>query len=155
MVEQGQFREDLFYRINTIQIQSPPLRERGSDILELAQFYLEKFADKYNKGKLKISKEAQTELLYYPWKGNVRELMHTVEKAVILSDKPELTSIDFYLKSAQSNRIENKSNKLDDVEKRIILEVLEKHKGNLTKTANELDISRTTLYLKLKKYDIQ
>jgi len=155
LIERGQFREDLFYRINTIQIHSPSLRERGNDILELAQFYLNKFADKYNKGNIKISKEAQKELLNYPWKGNVRELMHTLEKAVILSDKSELTSTDFYLKSAQTKTIENKSNKLNDVEKRIILEVLEKHKGNLTKTANELDISRTTLYLKLKKYDIQ
>jgi len=155
LIERGQFREDLFYRINTIQIHSPSLRERGNDILELAQFYLNKFADKYNKGNIKISKEAQKELLNYPWKGNVRELMHTLEKAVILSDKSELTSSDFYLKSSKTNNFEIKSNKLEDVEKRIIEDVLEKHKGNLTKTANELSISRTTLYLKLKKYDIQ
>lgn len=155
MIEQGEFREDLYYRINTIQIQSPPLRERDLDILELAQFYLNKFTDKYNKGNMQISKDAQSELLSYPWKGNVRELMHTIEKAVILSDKEELNSTDFYLKSSQEIDTKNRSNKLEDVEKRIIEEVLEKHKWNLTKTANELAISRTTLYLKLKKYEIQ
>jgi len=155
MIEQGEFREDLYYRINTIQIQSPPLRERDLDILELAQFYLNKFTDKYNKGNMQVSKDAQSELLSYPWKGNVRELMHTIEKAVILSDKEELNSTDFYLKSSQEIDTKNRSNKLEDVEKRIIEEVLEKHKWNLTKTANELAISRTTLYLKLKKYEIQ
>lgn len=152
MVEQGQFREDLYYRINTIQIESPSLRERGNDILELAQFYLKKNADKYNKDELRISENAQKELLDYPWKGNVRELMHTMEKAVILSEKAELNSEDFYLKKIPSN---NKSNKLEDVEKITIQKVLKKHKGNLTKTAKELNISRTTLYLKLKKYEIQ
>ncbi|OFX83410.1 MAG: sigma-54-dependent Fis family transcriptional regulator [Bacteroidetes bacterium GWF2_33_16] len=155
LIEKGQFREDLYYRINTIQIHSPALRERGNDIIELAQFYLNKFADKYNKGKLTIAKDAQKDLLDYPWNGNVRELMHTMEKAVILSDKTELNTTDFYLKPSQKNKNENTSNKLEDVEKRIILEVLEKHKWNLTKTANELNISRTTLYLKLKKYEIQ
>lgn len=154
MVEQGRFREDLFYRINTIQIQSPALKERGSDIIELTQFYLEKFADKYNKSNLIISKKAQNELLNYQWKGNVRELMHTVEKAVILSDKTELETEDFYLKSKQFS-LANQSKKLVDVEKITIQEVLQKHKGNLTKVAKELDISRTTLYLKLKKYEIQ
>ncbi len=154
LIEQGRFREDLFYRINTIQIQSPALRERGNDIIELAQYYLRTFADKYNKNNLIISKEAQNELLNYPWKGNVRELMHTMEKAVILSDKKELNSDDFYLKPTYKKHTQ-KSKKLEDVEKVTIQEVLEKHKGNLTKVAKELDISRTTLYLKLKKYDIQ
>lgn len=153
LIEQGQFREDLFYRINTIQIQSPSLKERGGDIIELAKFYLAKYAHKYNKGEMKISKDAQNELLNYTWKGNVRELMHTMEKAIILSDKTELDIADFYLKSSQGNI--NKSNKLEDVEKDTIKKVLEKNKGNLTKTAKELDISRTTLYLKLKKYDLQ
>ncbi len=155
MVEQGQFRSDLFYRINTIQIQSPALRERENDIIELANFYLNKFADKYNKGTLTISKEAQNELLNYQWKGNVRELIHTVEKAVILSNNNLLNAEDFYLNPFQNKTAINISNKLDDVEKRTIEYVLEKHKGNLTKTAEELNISRTTLYHKLKKYEIQ
>ncbi|OFX27301.1 MAG: sigma-54-dependent Fis family transcriptional regulator [Bacteroidetes bacterium GWA2_31_9b] len=155
LIAQGQFKEDLFYRINTIQIQSPSLRERGNDIIELSQFYLNKFTEKYNKGNIKISNDAQLELLRYPWKGNVRELMHTMEKAVILSEKSELNIDDFYLKSSHEIDIKNKSNKLEDVEKRIIIDVLEKHKWNISKTANELDISRTTLYLKMKKYEIQ
>lgn len=155
MVAQGLFREDLFYRINTIQIQSPALRERENDIINLAHFYLEKYADKYNKGKMVISMEAQTELLNYSWKGNVRELIHTIEKAVILSEKKELNTDDFYLKPIQNKENLSKSKKLEDVEKVTIMEVLEKHKGNLTQVAKELDISRTTLYLKLKKYEIQ
>ena len=155
LIDQGLFREDLFYRINTIQIQSPPLRERGNDIIELALFYLNKFADKYNKGKLEISKDAQNELLNYQWKGNVRELMHTIEKAVILSENKELREEDLHLKSVFKADISRNSKKLEDVEKRTIQEVLEKHKGNLTQVAKELDISRTTLYLKLKKYEIQ
>lgn len=153
MIEQGRFREDLFYRINTIQVRSPSLKERGGDIIKLAKFYLKKYADKYNKGKIIISEDAKTELMNYPWKGNVRELMHTMEKAVIFADKRELNSNDFYLKTNQTSSV-NKSNKLEDVENRTIQEVLEKHKGNLTKTAKELNISRTTLYLKLKKYEI-
>ena len=154
MVEKGFFREDLFYRINTIQIQSPALRERKTDIIELATFYLEKFTEKYNKNKKLITKEAQKELMNYTWKGNVRELMHTIEKAVILSDKKELNIDDFYLRSSRYLS-DKQSNRLEDVEKYAIQKVLEKHKGNLTKTAKELDISRTTLYLKLKKYEIQ
>jgi DNA-binding NtrC family response regulator len=153
MIDQGKFREDLFYRINTIQIHSPSLKERGTDVIELAKFYLNKYAEKYKKVDVSLSKGAELELMNYPWKGNVRELMHTMEKAVILCEKPELDAADFYLKSAQG--IENKSNRLDDVEESTIQKVLEQHKGNLTKTAKELDISRTTLYLKLKKYDIQ
>jgi DNA-binding NtrC family response regulator len=155
LIEKGQFREDLFYRINTIQFQSPTLKERGEDIIELAKFYLKNYTDKYNKGKMIISKEAQKELLNYSWKGNVRELMHTMEKAVILSDKMELNPDDFFLRSLQEKRNLTNSNKLEDVEKSTIQKVLEKHKGNLTKTAKELEISRTTLYLKLKKYDLQ
>ncbi len=154
MVEKGLFREDLFYRINTIQIQSPALRERKNDIIELATFYLEKFTEKYNKNKMHITEEAQKELMNYTWKGNVRELMHTIEKAVILSDKKELSIEDFYLR-LHGYLSDNQSNRLEDVEKQTIQKVLEKHKGNLTKAAKELDISRTTLYLKLKKYEIQ
>ena len=154
MVEKGLFREDLFYRINTIQIQSPALRERKNDIIELATFYLEKFTEKYNKNEMHITEEAQKELMNYTWKGNVRELMHTIEKAVILSDKKELSIEDFYLR-LHGYLSDNQSNRLEDVEKQTIQKVLEKHKGNLTKAAKELDISRTTLYLKLKKYEIQ
>jgi len=155
LIEKGQFREDLFYRINTIQIHSPSLRERGADVIELAKFYLNKYVDKYKKGDVKISKKAELELMNYPWKGNVRELMHTMEKAVILCDKLELGADDFYLKLHPFNEKIFNSNKLEDVEKKTIEAVLKLNKGNLTKTAKELDISRTTLYLKLKKYDIQ
>jgi len=154
LIESGQFREDLFYRINTIQIQSPALRDRGNDIIELTEHYLKKFADKYNKKRLIVLKDAQKELLNYSWKGNVRELIHTVEKAVILSDKNELGIDDFYLKKDYKIS-SNTSKRLEDVEKQTIEEVLAKHKGNLTQVAKELDISRTTLYLKLKKYEIQ
>ncbi|MCB2196313.1 MAG: sigma-54 dependent transcriptional regulator [Bacteroidetes bacterium] len=154
LIESGQFREDLFYRINTIQIQSPALRDRGNDIIELTEHYLKKFADKYNKNRLVVQKDAQKELLNYSWKGNVRELIHTIEKVVILSEGNELEVNDFYLKK-EHNISPNASKRLEDVVIETIKEVLEKHKGNLTKVAKELDISRTTLYYKLKKYEIQ
>lgn len=101
MVDQGQFKSDLYYRINTIQIQSPALRERENDIIDLAEFYLCRFSEKYNKGRMSISEDAKKELLNYEWKGNVRELIHTVEKAVILSNNNVLSEDDFYLKSSK------------------------------------------------------
>ena len=98
MVEEGVFREDLLYRINTIQIELPPLRERGDDILALADFFLKKYAAKYEKYGLKINGTAQEKLLRYQWPGNIRELQHTIEKAVILSDSSVLKPDDFFLR---------------------------------------------------------
>jgi two-component system, NtrC family, response regulator HydG len=155
MVHQNLFREDLFYRINTIQIEIPPIRERQEDIAGLADFFLAQFACKYEKPTLKISSSAYDTLKNYIWPGNIRELKHTIEKAVILSDSNCLEPNDFYLKEKHAviNELEN-NYRLSDIEKKTIENVLEKCKGNVSKAAQILDISRTTLYSKIEKYGL-
>ena len=101
MVHEGLFREDLLYRINTIQIELPPLRERGNDIFILAEFFLKKYSYKYNKPNLKINQQAHEKLLKYSWPGNIRELQHTIEKAVILSESNVLKPDDLYLRHSR------------------------------------------------------
>ncbi len=155
MVNNQEFREDLLFRINTIEINIPPLRDRGDDILLLASFFLEKYALKYEKNKPQLDKTAQNKLLHYHWPGNIRELQHTMEKAVILSDSEMLYPSDFVFHS-QGPEDESlaSSLKLEDVEKITIEKALSKNKGNLSNTAKELGITRKTLYSKIEKYGI-
>lgn len=148
-----QFREDLLYRINTIKIEVPPLRERGEDIELLATHFLKNFEKKYRKTGLKISTAAIDKLMKYPWPGNVRELQHTIEKAVILSETQVLKPDDFVLKLSQRNK-ESKLLSLDEMEKQLIEASLEKHNGNLSAVASQLGITRQTLYNKIKKHDL-
>lgn len=153
MVKQGTFREDLFYRLNTVAIEIPPLRERSDDIILLARLFLEQYCRKYDKPGLLLNNRAMQRLLEYPWPGNVREIKHTMERAVILSERSDLGPDDLRLfGSPDSLRID--SFKLEDVERRAIARVIEKCRGNHTKAAQLLNISRTTLYAKLKKYGI-
>ncbi|MCD4742662.1 MAG: sigma-54 dependent transcriptional regulator [Desulfobacteraceae bacterium] len=155
LVDQELFREDLLYRLNTIIINLPPLRERGDDILLIADFFLKRYIKKYNKSEMKLSSSGIKTLLKHSWPGNVRELKHTIEKAVILAESDILKTEDFRIEKKSSNEWDTgSSNKLADVEKFIVRKVLDKHHGNLTKTANELNISRTTLYLKIEKYGL-
>jgi DNA-binding NtrC family response regulator len=154
MVKEGLFREDLLYRINTIHIEVPPLRERGNDILIVADFFLKKYAAKYEKHGLKINRKAQEKLLSYPWPGNIRELRHTMEKVVILSESAVLTPENFFLKSMVSPPLPDEHITLEEMEKRMILYALERTAGNLTKTAEELGITRQTMYNKLRKYGL-
>lgn len=155
MIEAGSFREDLLYRINTISIEVPPLRDRGNDILLLAEYYLGKYATKYDKYGLKISSKASQKLLKYKWPGNVRELQHTIEKAVILADSKVLcedsfTLNDFSLKI--SKELQNKT--IEEMEKEMIQVCIQKEKGNMSTVAKKLGITRQTLYNKLRKYNI-
>lgn len=151
MVADKTFREDLYYRLNTITIEVPPLRNREEDIPGLAEFFLKDYCQKYEKHHLKLTREAMDKLLHYAWPGNIRELKHTMEKAVILSDQEQIGPGNLYLcEDPGSGPVD--SFKLYDVEKRTILEVLNKCRGNYSETAKMLDISRTTLYSKLKKY---
>jgi DNA-binding NtrC family response regulator len=156
MVEDNLFREDLLYRINTIQIEVPPLRKRRDDIPGFVDYFLKQYSNKYEKPLLKITAEAYELLINYSWPGNVRELKHTVEKAVILSESVILKPEDFYLRQPKTddNRVSD-SLKLTDTEKHTIEKVLEKCNGNLSKAAKMLDISRTTLYAKIEKYKIK
>ncbi|NQU35576.1 MAG: sigma-54-dependent Fis family transcriptional regulator [Bacteroidetes bacterium] len=155
MISKGHFREDLLYRINTITIDIPPLRERGNDILLLAEFYLKKYSTKYDKHDLKINQKAMQKLLSYNWPGNVRELQHSIEKAVILAEDSILNEFSFNLNDNSSIRHGSLSNKtLEEMEKEMILGSIKKEKGNMSVVAKNLGITRQTLYNKLKKYDI-
>lgn len=153
LVMQQKFREDLLYRINTIWIEVPPLRERGGDIEILATFFLRYFEKKYRKPALKINPQAMQKLNAYPWPGNVRELQHTIEKAVILSDSGLLKPDDFIFKSLGKSAIASFLT-LEEMEKHMIETALGKHNGKHTAVANQLGISRQTLYNKIKKYDL-
>jgi len=154
LVSKGLFREDLLYRINTIQIEVPPLRERGNDILALAEFFLKKYAWKYDKLSLKFNHQAQEKLLKYSWPGNIRELEHSVEKAVILSENNVLKADDFFLKPLGGTKTEGDTLRLEEMEKRFILRALEKNPGNVSAAADQLGITRQTLYNKMKKFGI-
>jgi DNA-binding NtrC family response regulator len=154
MISDGLFREDLFFRINTIEITIPPLRDRGNDILELTEFFLNTFKAKYGKGSLKLTKEAAKVLKNYHWPGNVRELQHTVEKAVILCDTNMLMPADLYLPKHELKSTDDSPVTLDEIEKTGILKALERNKGNVYKTAKELNIARQTLYNKILKHKL-
>jgi DNA-binding NtrC family response regulator len=154
MVSKGQFREDLLYRINTIHIELPPLRHRREDVVALAAFFLEKYSEKYNKPNLSIGSEAIAKLESYSWPGNVRELQHTIEKAVILSDSVILRPSDFNFKSAVNAESANYHGTLEEIEKRLIAEAISKNEGNMTCVANQLGITRQTLYNKIKRYGL-
>ena len=153
MVSAGSFREYLFYRLNTVAIEVPPLRERGDDVILLGDTFLNEYSRKYNKPGLKLNNKARQKLKDYPWPGNVRELKHTMERAVILCENVNLGPEDLRLYEIHGVNMDH-SLKLDDVEQRTILTVLEKCRGNHSKAAQMLDISRTTLYAKLKKYGL-
>ncbi len=151
MVNEGLFREDLLYRINTIQIEVPPLRERDDDILLLSEFFLKKYSVKYNKPSMRINQQAQDKLLRYSWPGNVRELQHTIEKAVILSEGSLLKPEDFFMRPVISSKQGRSDITLSDMETRMINHAIEKHNGNLSAAAEQLGITRQTLYNKIKK----
>jgi len=153
MVKDGSFREDLFYRLNTVTIEVPPLRDRGEDVVLLGKTFLEQYGSKYNKPGVALNKKAIQKLKEYSWPGNVRELKHTMERAVILCENVQLGPDDLRLFEGQLSAMDQ-SFKLDEVEQRTILTVLGKCKGNHSKAALMLNISRTTLYAKLKKYGI-
>lgn len=151
MVQEGLFREDLLYRINTIQIEVPPLRNRGNDVLVLADFFLKKYVSKYSKPNLKINQQAQDKLLKYAWPGNIRELQHTIEKAVILSENNVLKPEDFFMRPITSGKNITPEMTLEEMERRMIDLAIEKNGGNLSAAADQLGVTRQTLYNKIKK----
>jgi len=151
MVAEGLFREDLLYRINTIQIELPPLRERGNDIFILAEFFLKKYAYKYNKPNLKINQQAHEKLLKYSWPGNIRELQHTIEKAVILSESTVIKPDNLYLRHPGAINSSSSFSTLEEMERQMIQQALEKNNGNFTAAADQLGITRQTLYNRFKK----
>ena len=153
-VQSGEFREDLLYRVNTIHLEVPALRERPEDIPELAEFFLLKYSAKYDKKGLTLSKNAIHKLKEYAWPGNVRELQHTMEKAVILCDRTELQADDFYLRKQEKKSPKLANMSLEDAEKMLIENSIAKNNGNMSAVATELGITRPTLYSKIKKYEL-
>jgi len=154
LINDGSFREDLYFRINTIEITIPPLRERREDIILIAEFYLKKYREKYEKPHLKLTQTAVEKLNNYHWPGNVRELKHSIEKAVILCNTNNLSTDDFFFKSYFEPHIEKPSLKLYELEKEAMKKAMISYSNNLSKVAKEMGISRTTLYKKIKKYDL-
>jgi len=154
MVAEGKFREDLLYRINTIQITVPPLRERTEDLLPLAQLFISNFAAKYGKMGITLSTSAVKRLQNHLFPGNVRELEHMMEKAVIMTDTGVITPDDLFIqvRIAQSSRTGSLG--LEENEKRLITEALHLHDYKQSDTCKELGISRKTLYNKMKKYGL-
>lgn len=153
-VEEKKFREDLLYRIKTIEIEVPPLREREGDAALLAEYFIEYYAKKYRKPAHKLSREALKKLEAYSWPGNVRELQHVVERAVIMSDSRLLKPSDFLLKEKTKKQSDENLN-LSDLNISTIKKTLIKHKGNISKAAGELGLTRPALYRRIEKYDIR
>ncbi len=156
MLGEGSFREDLLYRINTIHIEIPPLRERKEDIIAIAKYFVKIYANKYRKPDIEITKAGVAKLANYQWPGNVRELQHTIEKAVILSDKKELTPEDFFFKPTMPGMGMNDifEGTIEDMEMKMIIKNLQKSGQNLSAAADQLGITRQTLYNKMKKYNL-
>ncbi len=151
MVNEGRFREDLLYRINTIIIEVPPLRDRVDDIPVLANYFLRLYCEKYEKNPMKINPSAMSKLSNYMWPGNVRELQHAIEKAVIMTDSPVLITSDFEFKHSEKN-LPGEELTLEEMEKKYILESLRRHSNNISVVAAKLGITRQTLYNKMKKF---
>jgi DNA-binding NtrC family response regulator len=155
LVEEEKFREDLYYRINVFTIFIPPLRERRSDIPELAQYFIQKYSRSMGKPAKKLAGTARELLLSYNWPGNVRELENAIERAMVVGKKPEITVEDLPLHLNGKIRSSDNLLKLDDIEKHHIEKVLEESGGNITQAASLLGIDRVTLYNKIKKYGIK
>jgi DNA-binding NtrC family response regulator len=153
MVRDGHFRQDLLYRMNTIQIHLPPLRERPEDIEALADHFLQLYSRKYNKPVLELREDALAKLKRNAWPGNIRELQHTIEKAVILADSSNLKAADFVFFENESELV-TPAETLDEMEKKMIIRTLKRNNNNQTLTADQLGVTRQTLYNKLKKYGI-
>jgi len=150
----GEFREDLLYRINTIHIDLPPLRQRREDILPLAEMFLKRYATKYNKPIEGFDQAAVREMDEYPWAGNIRELQHTVEKAVIMSDGRRITPATLLLRPAPAAVQALAFSTLEEMERGMIGQAMARYAGNLTEVARQLGITRQTLYNKIKRYGL-
>lgn len=155
MIANHLFREDLYYRINTIVIEIPPLRDREDDIILLAEHFLKEFADKYEKSNLRFSSKTLNKLLKYNWPGNVRELRHTIEKAVILCESDVLKPEDFFIAfPVQQIKHFEKPYTFAEIEKQAIETALGNNHGNIVKAAKELGLARQTLYNKMQKHNL-
>jgi transcriptional regulator with PAS, ATPase and Fis domain len=156
MVAQGRFRQDLLYRINTVEISLPPLRERKEDIKLLVEHFLKTYTKKYHKPNLGIATKTLQKLTEYQWPGNIRELEHAVERAVILCDQDALQPDDFYFggQAPKNIALPDSELTLDALEKMMVQKTLSKHSGNITHAARDLGITRTALYRRIEKHGL-
>jgi len=156
MIEEGKFRQDLLYRINTVEIDLPPLRERYGDIPLLAGHFLQIYTKKYKKSLRGFTKEALKRLADGEWPGNVRELQHVIERAVIMTETEWINPDDLQMRvlNKTSEPFELENYDLDKVEKTIIVKVMKMHQGNISKAAGELGLTRTSLYRRMEKYGL-
>lgn len=156
MVDEGNFRLDLLYRINTVEIHLPPLRERSGDIPVLAEHFMKIYSKKYKKDIRKLQPSALKKLNMYSWPGNVRELQHALERAVIMAESSILEADDFILTSGRKNKadVEIETYNLNEIEKAIIQRVLKQNQGNITKAAKDLGLTRTSLYRRMEKHEL-
>lgn len=157
MVKENRFRQDLLYRINTIEVEIPSLRDRLEDIPLLANHFLKHYAEKYNKNITKISEAAATRMNKHPWPGNIRELQHSLERAIILSNSSVLQPEDFNFTSSaarEDGQLNLDQYNLEEVEKLLIRKVLKKFNGNITQAAAELGLTRSSLYRRLEKHGL-
>ena len=154
MVQKGDFREDLLYHINTIHVEIPPLRERPEDIVPLTEIFLSKYTKIYGKTAMCLSLDAKEKLKAQPWFGNIRELEHTIEKAVIIAERSVLDGNDFDFPRAKKKPVTKEATTLEEMEYNMIKNAMDKYSGNLSLVASQLGISRQTLYNKIKRYEL-
>jgi DNA-binding NtrC family response regulator len=157
MVNDNKFRQDLLYRINTVEVNVPPLRERLEDLPDLIDHFLKIYSKKYNQPIRRVNPSTMKRLEKHNWPGNIRELQHAVERAVIMSESNVLEPHDFFLSQMDDNKpadIKTPSMNLEETEKMLIRKVIDKHGGNISKAAKELGLTRASLYRRLEKYGI-
>jgi two-component system, NtrC family, response regulator HydG len=157
MVKEGKFRQDLLYRINTVELHVPSLRERGEDIQLLIDYFLEIYCRKYKMPLKRVNEATIARLNKHDWPGNIRELQHAVERAVIMSDSNVLQPHDFFLSQSEENKSDSldvSNLNLEETEKMLIRKVVDKHGGNISKAAKELGLTRASLYRRIEKYDL-
>ncbi len=156
MVAENKFRQDLLYRINTVEIHMPPLKERPEDIPLLVDHFLKIYRNKYNKPLKKMSPATMKRVEKYSWPGNVRELQHAIERAVIMSDSTAFQPSDFFFSAIETKEdsLIFEDYNLEEIEKLVIRKALSKHGGNISLAAKELGLSRTSLYRRFEKYDL-
>lgn len=152
MAEAGTFREDLLYRLNTIHLELPPLRERGDDIRLFTDFFMQRYAAKYDRRDISLHEHALEKLRSYHWPGNIRELQHTIEKAIILCEGEVIRPKDIFVKQTWNPQYSTAVPNLEEVERQAIATAIRQNNGNLTATADQLGISRQTLYNKIKRF---
>ena len=152
MVEKGTFREDLFYRLNVVNIQIPPLRERKDDIPLLVDYFINKYCTSMNKPPASIDTASLNRIQEFNFPGNIRELENMVERAIVVGNGRRITLKDLPL---EKTFVSNTAESLDDFEKAFILQILNKYEWNISRTARALKVDRVTLYNKIKKYDLK